>query len=46
MNNWTEKETIVAFNLYCKLPFGKLNQDNTFSTFTRKKAFCSKYEVM
>ena len=28
MNNWTEKETIVAFNLYCKLPFGKLNQNN------------------
>lgn len=28
MNNWTEKETIVAFNLYCKLPFGKLNQYN------------------
>jgi putative restriction endonuclease len=28
MKNWTEKETIVAFNLYCKLPFGKLNQNN------------------
>jgi hypothetical protein len=28
MNNWTKKETIVAFNLYCKLPFGKLNQNN------------------
>lgn len=27
-NNWTREETIVAFNLYCKIPFGKINQSN------------------
>lgn len=21
MNNWTREETIVAFNVYCKIPF-------------------------
>lgn len=25
-NNWTRKQTIVAFNLYCKIPFGKINK--------------------
>ncbi len=24
-NNWTKKEHIVAFNLYCKIPFTKIN---------------------
>jgi len=27
-NNWSREETIVAFNLYCKIPFGKINQSN------------------
>jgi len=26
--NWTREELILAFNLYCKIPFGKLNQRN------------------
>ena len=26
--NWTRKELILAFNLYCKLPFGKLHSRN------------------
>lgn len=26
--NWTRKELLVAFNLYCKLPFGKLHSRN------------------
>ncbi len=26
--NWTRDELILAFNLYCKIPFGKLNQRN------------------
>lgn len=25
---WTREETIVAFNLYCKIPFGKINKSN------------------
>ncbi|MBI1785687.1 hypothetical protein HYR69_11140, partial [Candidatus Sumerlaeota bacterium] len=25
---WTHEEHIVAFNLYCQLPFGKLHQGN------------------
>ena len=28
-NNWTRKEHIVAFNLYCKTPFTKINSSNT-----------------
>lgn len=24
-NNWTEEEHILAFNLYCKIPFSKIN---------------------
>ena len=24
--NWTREELILAFNLYCKIPFGKYNQ--------------------
>jgi len=27
-NNWSREETIVAFNLYCKIPFGKINKSN------------------
>lgn len=27
-NNWTRKEHIVAFNLYCKTPFTKINSSN------------------
>jgi putative restriction endonuclease len=26
--NWTEQELIVAFNLYCKLPFGQYHRNN------------------
>lgn len=26
--NWTRKQLLVAFNLYCQLPFGKLDQHN------------------
>lgn len=26
--NWTREETIVAFNLYCKIPFGKITKSN------------------
>ena len=26
--NWTREELIVAFNLYCKIPFGKINYHN------------------
>lgn len=28
-NNWTREELIVAFNLYCKTPFGKINSQNS-----------------
>lgn len=24
-NNWTKEEHILAFNLYCKIPFSKIN---------------------
>ncbi len=27
--NWTRKELLVAFNLYCRLPFGKLDSRNS-----------------
>ncbi len=27
-NNWTREELIIAFNLYCKLPFTKINSRN------------------
>lgn len=27
-NNWTREQLLVAFNLYCQLPFGKLDQRN------------------
>ncbi len=27
--NWTREELILAFNLYCKIPFGQFNQRNT-----------------
>ncbi|MDD6868362.1 MAG: hypothetical protein PUE39_02275 [bacterium] len=26
MNNWTREETIIAFNLYCKIPFKSSSQ--------------------
>ena len=26
--NWTEHELLIAMNVYCKLPFGKLSQRN------------------
>ncbi|MEE9553019.1 MAG: HNH endonuclease [candidate division Zixibacteria bacterium] len=26
--NWTEEELIIAFNLYCKLPFGQFHHNN------------------
>ena len=25
-NNWTREETIVAFNVYCKIPFTKIGK--------------------
>lgn len=25
---WTKEETIIAFNVYCKIPFGKSNKTN------------------
>jgi len=27
-NNWTREELIIAFNLYCKIPFGKIHIRN------------------
>ncbi len=27
-NNWTREELIIAFNLYCKIPFGKIHIHN------------------
>src|SRR5687767_7854743 len=27
-NNWTREELILAFNLYCKIPFGKIHNRN------------------
>jgi putative restriction endonuclease len=27
-NNWTREETILAFNLYCKIPFGRIDMKN------------------
>jgi len=26
--NWTREELIVAFNIYCKIPFSKINYRN------------------
>jgi hypothetical protein len=26
--DWTREELIVAFNLYCKIPFGKIHRAN------------------
>lgn len=28
VNNWTRHELILAFNLYCRLPFGRLHKGN------------------
>jgi hypothetical protein len=28
MKRWSRKELIVAFNLYCQLPFGKIHSRN------------------
>jgi putative restriction endonuclease len=28
VKNWSREETIVAFNLYCKIPFGKISKSN------------------
>jgi len=27
-DNWTREQLILAFNLYCKLPFGRLHHRN------------------
>ena len=27
-NNWTREEHLLAFNLYCQIPFGKINKSN------------------
>ena len=26
--NWSEQELVLAFNLYCKLPFGQYHRNN------------------
>ena len=26
--NWTREETILAFELYCQTPFGKIHKEN------------------
>ena len=26
--NWTREELMIAFNLYCKIPFGRVSQTN------------------
>ena len=26
--DWTRRELVVAFNLYCKIPFGKIDKSN------------------
>ncbi len=28
VNNWTRHELILAFNLYCRIPFGRLHKGN------------------
>jgi len=28
VNKWTREELIIAFNLYCKIPFGKIDHSN------------------
>lgn len=28
MKNWSREETIVAFNVYCKVPFNKSSKTN------------------
>ena len=27
-NNWTKEETIIAFNVYCKIPFKDSNKNH------------------
>ena len=27
-NNWTREEHIIAFNLYCQIPFGRIHMGN------------------
>lgn len=27
-NNWTREETLLAFDLYCRVPFGKIHASN------------------
>lgn len=27
-NNWTREETLLAFDLYCGVPFGKIHASN------------------
>ena len=36
--NWTRDELIVAFNLYCKLPFGQMHRGNALCGRTRRSA--------
>lgn len=31
-DNWTREQTIVAFNVYCKIPFKSSNKNNTTQT--------------
>jgi len=28
-NGWTRDQLLIAFNLYCQLPFGKLHKSNS-----------------
>jgi len=37
MKKWTRQELIVAFNLYCRLPFGKIHSRNPLITQVAKQ---------
>lgn len=39
---WSREETILAFDLYCRTPFGKISQGNPDIVFTKYKIaiFC------
>jgi predicted restriction endonuclease len=37
MKRWSRKELIVAFNLYCQMPFGKIHYRNPLITKVAKK---------
>ena len=35
-NKWSREELIIAFNLYCKTPFGKIDERNPEIIFLAK----------